>query len=151
MILTRQTSGADAICQVAPHADCTNDAQCTGTGDPCVSYAFEATTPVPLESLTAGSTDVFAFTVNEAVALRDLNGDGDQLDSVVTLRNRDTGNEEPLHGQSGCGLSTNPAPVGRAIVRLQQPPFSFPAVETEGDVVAFLESESATLRAGRTG
>src|SRR5205814_1794922 len=55
LILTRQTSGADAICQVAPHADCTNDAQCTGTGDPCVSYAFEATTPVPLESLTAGS------------------------------------------------------------------------------------------------
>ena len=144
LVLARQTPDVDAICQVAPHADCTADAQCTGTGDPCVTYAFEAITPVPLESLTAGSTDVFAFTVNEAVALRDLNGDGDQLDSVVTLRNRQTGNEEALGGQSGCNLPTDPAPVGRAVVRLQQAPFSFPAVETEGDVVAFLESEAAT-------
>src|SRR5262249_9791749 len=135
------------ICQLAPHATCRSDSDCTGTGDPCVIYAFEANTPVPLESLTSGSTDVFAFTVNEAVAGKDLNGDGDQLDSVVTLRNRQTGEDEPCMGQSGCSLATTPnppAPLGRAVVRQQMPPFSFPAVETEGDVVAFLESEPAT-------
>ena len=43
-----------------PHGACTGDGDCTGLGDPCVLYAFEARTPVPLEGLVQTS-DVFAF------------------------------------------------------------------------------------------
>jgi hypothetical protein len=31
---------------------------------------------------------------------------------------------------------------GRAVARVQQPPFNFPATAVEGDVAAFLESEA---------
>jgi Tol biopolymer transport system component len=133
------------VCQLQPNATCANATSCSGVGDPCVSYALEANTPVPLESLTAVSSAAFGFTVSESVAIADVNGDGDQADFAVTLRDRRTGATQPLGGQSGCNLT--PSPIGRAVVRTQLPPFAFPAVETEGDVVAFLESEAATTPA----
>jgi Tol biopolymer transport system component len=127
------------VCQQPPHPSCTMDGDCSGPGNPCVLYAFEAQTPVPLEGLSQGS-DVFAFVVSEAVAAHDLNGDGDTTDSVVTLRDRETGVAQPIGAEPACGIVGSPE--GRAATRIQQLPFSFPAVAVEGDVVAFLESES---------
>ena len=130
------------ICQLSPHATCSGNADCPAPGDACVSYAFEATTAIPLESLSSGSTDVFSFTVNESTQLRDADGDGDALDSVVTLRDRITGKEEPMGAAASCPQLSGSA-TGRAVVRISDPPFRYPAVETEGDLVAFLESEAA--------
>lgn len=129
------------ICQLAPHGPCAGDADCASPGDACVSYALEATTAIPLESLTSGSPDVLAFTVNESTRLSHDNGDDDTTDSVVTLRDRETGLAQAMGSPAGCGLA--PGAQGRAVVRISDPPFSYPAVESEGDVVAFLESESA--------
>ena len=130
------------ICQLAPHATCSGNQDCSAPGDACVSYAFEATTAIPLESLSSGSTDVFSFTVNESTRIEDENGDGDTIDSVVTLRDRVTGELQPMGAAAACpGLSSTS--TGRAVVRVYEPPFRYPAVETEGDLVAFLESEPA--------
>src|SRR5262245_23307397 len=63
---------------------------------------------------------------------QDLNGDGDTTDHVVTLVDRTTGQPQPI-GADGA--------PGRAVARIQQPPFSFPAVAAEENVVAFLEPE----------
>ncbi|MBY0274236.1 hypothetical protein K2Z84_02755 [Candidatus Binatia bacterium] len=130
------------ICQLAPHATCAGDQDCPGEGDACVSYAFEASTAIPLESLSSGSTDVFSFTVNESTRIRDENGDGDTVDSVVTLRDRVTGEVQPMGASASCPQLAGGA-TGRSVVRISDPPFRYPAVETEGDLVAFLESESA--------
>jgi Tol biopolymer transport system component len=132
----------DGVCQVQPNLTCEENDDCTGPGDPCVSYAFEASTPVPLESLTTISEGAYGFSVTEAVALEDLNGDGDTVDAVVTLRDRRSGETQPLGGQAECDLSPNP--TGRAIIRSRQSPFVFPAVEAEDDLIAFLESEADT-------
>src|SRR5207247_6611060 len=129
---------APRFCQLPPHEVCAGDADCAGTGNLCVSYAFEAETVVTLESLTAGTPDLFAFTENEAVDGRDRNGDGDAVDSVVTLRDRRTGTAQPLGAPTGCGIAGTPE--GRAVVRIAQPPFSFPAGAVQGDVLAFLRS-----------
>ncbi len=136
LVLPRAVPG---ICQLEPHHTCTSNGDCMGLTNSCVAYAFEAGTPVPLESLSSGTDDVLAFTVEESIASKDLDGDTDKVDSVVTLRNRATGALQDLGSPTGCMLPSTP--LGRAIVRIQQPPYSFPAVASEGDLVAFLESE----------
>src|SRR5206468_12660346 len=134
VVLPRFAAG---ICQLPPHGDCTTAGDCPGAGNTCVSYAFEAQTPVPLEGLNA-TPDIFAFVASEAIDGKDLNGDGDASDSVVTLRDRDTGVAQPIGANAACGITGAP---GRAVVRVAELPFTFPAVAAEGDVVAFLESE----------
>src|SRR5262249_1413924 len=47
------------VCQQPPHAACADDAACGGS-DRCVTYAFTAENPVPLDGLT-GSTALFSF------------------------------------------------------------------------------------------
>ena len=89
--------------------------------------------PVPLDGLIQSET-VNAFAKEEAIERQDLNGDGDATDHVVTLGNRTTGESQRI----GVGEAE-----GRATARILQPPFSFPAVAAEGDVVAFLEPEPA--------
>jgi len=61
-----------------------------------VSYAFRADTPVDLASLRTETASLRSFTVNESVVLEDRNGDEDQTDTVVTLRDRQTGQGQPL-------------------------------------------------------
>jgi hypothetical protein len=118
-------------------------------GDACVSYAFEATTPVPLEGLAASAT-ARTFTIRESIDGVDRNGDGDTNDSVMTLRDRTTGETSPLGATAGCaGLSGTPE--GRATVRVQEAPFSFPAVAVENGVLAFLESEYGQLSCDQNG
>jgi Tol biopolymer transport system component len=82
--------------------------------------------------------------VLEASDGRARNGDGDATDLVVSLRNRVTGAGDPLGAPAGCGIPASPPPEGRAIVQVNDPPFTFPAIAAERDVVAFLENESAT-------
>jgi cysteine-rich repeat protein len=97
-------------------------------------YTATLENPVPIEGLIAGE-ETFAFVLAEAIDGADSNGpDGDETDWVATLRDRDTGLEQPI-GPGGA--------LGRAVVRVRQPPFAFPAVETQGDLLAFLESEPA--------
>jgi Tol biopolymer transport system component len=117
---------------------CTTSGQCSLE---CVSYAYEAENPVPLEGLAA-TDDLRSFVTLESIDQVDRNGDGDMVDSVVTLRDRQSGLLQPLDATTGCGLSGTPE--GRAVVRINQPPFSYPAVAIEDDLLAFLESESAT-------
>ncbi len=136
--LSRIPTGT-GICQLEPHTPCTQLSDCPGVGNACVTYAFEARTQVALESLYQGTSDQFAFTLQENVDLTDHNGDGDTTDSVITLRDRLTGAGESLGAPAGCGLAGTPE--GRAVVRISEPPFNFPAVAVENDVLAFLESE----------
>src|SRR5262249_12359841 len=104
------------------------------------------TTQVELESLYQGTADQFSFTLDERVDLKDHNGDGDTTDSVITLRDRTTGDSQNLGAPSppppapvNCGITGTPE--GRAVVRINEPPFSFPAIANENDILAFLESE----------
>jgi len=110
-------------------AACTGDAGCPG--GQCGSFSAAALDPVPLDGLNQ-SAELNAFVMEEAIHEADLNGDGDQTDHVVKLGDRTTGLTEAI-GDSGS--------EGRAVARIQQPPFSFPALATEGDILAFLEPE----------
>ena len=132
-------TSTDGVCQLEPHQPCTGPVDCAGVGNTCVAYAFEARTQVALESLYQGTSDQFAFTLEERVDLTDHNGDGDTSDSVITLRDRITGDVHDLGAPAGCGITGTPE--ARAVVRINEPPFNFPAVATENDVLAFLESE----------
>jgi Tol biopolymer transport system component len=114
-------------------ADCGLDGQCVG-------YALEAQTPAVFECPVA-TDDLRSFWVNEAVGPDDLNGDNDEVDAVVTLRNRATGATEPLGAAAGCGLVGTPE--GRAVLLANLPPFRLPAIAAEDEVVAFLEDEAA--------
>lgn len=87
--------------------------------------------PVSLDGLLE-SPSMFAFVTSEAIESVALNGDGDQTDPVLRLRDRTTGVLRPI-GTLGT--------EGRAVTRVRDGAFRFPAVAVEGDVVAFLEPE----------
>jgi len=114
------------VCENAPSIACQGPANCGGSQ--CVSYRLEAGTPVPLEGI-AGTDQLFSFVVSEGIAGIDFNQDGDTDDSVVTLRDRRTGKDATI----GAG--------GIAATRIHEPPFSFPAVSLEDEMVAFLQPE----------
>lgn len=127
------------FCQLPPHQDCSgNPSICTGAGNACVAYALESQSPVPLDGLTA-SASIRTFAFRESIDGVDRNGDGDATDTVVTLRDRSTGTIEALGPTPGCGLASGAE--GRSVQRVSRPPFTFPALAVEGDVLAFLESE----------
>lgn len=128
------------ICQKAPHTPCVDDGGCTGIGDPCVFYALEANEPVSLDGM-ARTPSTFGFVVSEGVAAKRLNADGDTADAVFTLRDRQTGVIQPIPVDADCSVVSSDPVVGRAVTRTRTPPFSFPTVEAEGNVVAFLEPE----------
>jgi hypothetical protein len=125
-------TGTQGVCETGPDEGqvCTVPGSCASSAN-CVDYRVVAQDPVPLEGL-AGTDDVFTFTVNEAIALKNLDGDVN-ADFVLTLRNRATG--ETI----GIGRSTA---EGRVITTVKQPPFTFPALATEGNVAAMLEPEA---------
>src|SRR5207253_5173827 len=99
----------------------------------CGTFLAKALDPVPLDGLI-DTPAAFVFVKEETIAGQDLNGDGDALDHVVTLVDRTTGQSQRI------GMD---AAEGRAVMRIAQPPFSFPAVAADGSVLAFLESEPA--------
>ncbi len=116
------------VCQDTGLA-CSGDLQCPGSR--CVGYRAVAQSPVPLDGLTQ-SESVGAFVVGEGIDGTDLNADGDTTDHVLLLSDRKTGKPQPF----GTGLG-----VGRAVVRIHEPPFSYPAIAVHENFVAFLESE----------
>ncbi|HVM96335.1 MAG TPA: hypothetical protein VMT89_08090, partial [Candidatus Acidoferrales bacterium] len=140
-------SGPPGICEdsVGVCSSTCEPVTCNGscTTGQCVQFAFTAEDPVNLQSLATNTQDVFAFSVEESVDGVDRNGDGDALDSVVTMRDRTTGTTQPLGAPSGCGTFVPATPAGRALVDLHESGQKFPAVSTEGDIVAFLEAEEA--------
>lgn len=107
-----------------------------GLDGPCVNYAFEADLLVTLDSLGNVTDDLRAFTASEAIAGVDYNGDGDMTDNVPILRNRLTGDDDDLGSPAGCGTT------GRSIMSIREGLFRYPALAVEGDVFAFLESET---------
>jgi Tol biopolymer transport system component len=112
-------------------AACIDNSGCPG--GQCGSFLAKALDPVPLDGLVE-TRSTFAFVKEEAIDGLDLNGDGDATDHVVTLADRTTGQFQPI-GPGGA--------QGRAVARIAQTPFSFPAVAAEDDVIAFLEPEPA--------
>ncbi len=97
--------------------------------------------PVALDGFIE-SPSMFALVGEEAIAERDLNGDADVADHVVTLTDHATGDTTPI-GVDGAN--------GRAVTRLGQPPFSSPAVAVEDDLAAFLELESTQFARDENG
>jgi hypothetical protein len=121
------------VCELNPSQTCpvpVSDCSMISGGQ-CVDYRFTAQDPVPLEGLAATS-DLFTFAQRESDAGRDLNGDGDQDDTVMVVRDRETGQVLPIGGAGA---------TARAATEIRSGRFRFPAVAGEGDVVAFLESE----------
>ena len=130
---------------------CTDDGECPGSSCSAPLFEFrdrydggigpvivpvatgdlEAESPVPLDGIVETS-DLYAFVRSESLDDADLNGDADQLDPVLTLRARDTGQPIAI-GDGGA--------EGRAAARIRQLPFSFAALISEGDRIAFLEPE----------
>ena len=109
---------------------CDSDQDCPASR--CVRYRLEAMDPVQLEGLRS-TTATFDFVIPEVIDGSDLNGDGDTSDDALTVVDRMTNQRRPIGAAPGV--------TGRAVVRVRQGPFSFPAVAADGNVVAFLESE----------
>lgn len=122
-------------------ASCSDDGDCPG--GQCGAFTLAALDPVPLDGLNQ-SAALNAFVIEEAIAdpPADLNGDGDAVDPVVTLADRASGLGESI-GSGGAR--------GRAVARVQQPPFSFPALAVADDLIAFLEPEPSQGAADTTG
>ncbi|HVM96545.1 MAG TPA: hypothetical protein VMT89_09155 [Candidatus Acidoferrales bacterium] len=74
---------------------------------PCVDFQLTADSPIPLASLAARTANVFGPTSVEGVDLVDRNGDGDQFDSVVTLRDGSSGVLQPLGERVNLDSSSN--------------------------------------------
>ena len=138
VVVPRLTSTA-GVCDAGPNEGdaCTSNGQCGG--EDCVEYRVSSGTLVPLEGLT-GTDEVFTFVVDETLS-GDANGDGDSVDAVVTLRDRATGTEIPIGSTS----------EGRAVARIRDGAFSYPAIASEGDVVAFLENEATEFNQDANG
>jgi len=133
------------LCQDDPAIACTPGSCPSG---PCVTYKLEAGAPVPLDDLVARD-ELSDFTITERVDQQDRNGDGDQEDLVITMRNPATGALQALGGTPGCGLAGTP--VGRAAMRMSVPPLRLPAGTTSGDILAFVESETGQNGCDMTG
>jgi Tol biopolymer transport system component len=116
------------LCQDSLTA-CRDDTGCPNSR--CVTYRLSAEEPVPLDGLIE-STDLFVSVVPESLDGRDLNGDGDTTDNVLLLSDRRTGRRQPI------GVANAP---GRAATIINELPFTYPAVQVDNDVIAFLEAE----------
>src|SRR5262249_51763408 len=91
--------------------------------------------PVPLTGLLPGSDSdtLNVFVKEEQIVGTPLNADADTTDPVLTLQDRVGGAPLPI-GAAGA--------PGRAVARIADGVFHFPAVAAEGDVVVFLEPEA---------
>lgn len=133
VVVTRAAT-ATGVCDLNPSETCTVPNSCS-VGN-CVQFRLQSDFPVAFEGL-AGSHDTYTFSVSEVLAGSEINGDGDPSTlrdpNVLVFRDRDTGRALPI-GVGGA--------AARAVTRVQDPPFSYPVVVPENDVVAFLEPET---------
>jgi hypothetical protein len=141
-ILPRSADGAFGICHDDVGVECTSNC---GPGGPCVTYKLEAGVTVPLDSLVPRD-EIGELTATERIDGIDLNKDGDGLDVVMTLRDAATGALLELGPPpAACDIPadfSDPVVLGRAVVRTSRAPLLLPAGAKEGNVLAFLESES---------
>jgi Tol biopolymer transport system component len=105
------------------------------------NFDAQVTNTVPLDGL-GRTNQIDAYVLEEALSNEDLNGDGDQTDHVITLADRRSGRSQAL-GEGGT--------QGRAVARVRQGRFSFPAAAAAGNVLAFLEPESTQGYSDRNG
>lgn len=110
---------------------CVDDAGCPG--GQCTELEATATDAVPLGALLQGEQQS-AFVVLESDTTGDLNRDEDTRDDVLRLFDRRSGTPVALRSDGAAG---------RAVVRVRQPPFSHAAVQLDGPLTVFLESEAA--------
>jgi Tol biopolymer transport system component len=120
-------------CSEGDHGICTADPSSCSAGQCRMTEA--ASDPVALDGLNQ-SEELNAFVVSEVLLDHDLNGDGDATDDVVKLYDRLTGALLPI------GEDPNTAP-GRAVLRVREGRFAFPALAVDEGAVAFLEPEPA--------
>jgi cysteine-rich repeat protein len=103
-------------------------------------YTAEAKNPVPLEGLNAGDA-AFVFVRDEALEGISLNSDSDTFDPVVTVQDGTTGDDvfigKILYEDEG-GITSA---LGRAVTVFREPPFRYPAVDFDDELIAFLEPE----------
>lgn len=135
LLLPRFAAG---FCQDSGQA-CAGDAACAGSR--CVAFRLTAEEPVPLEGLVELDQGLVTV-VPEAIDALDLNGDGDARDEVVLFTDRRTG--------ARLAIGDGDAP-GRASTRVREAPFTYPALASEEDLVAFLEAEPMQGDADRNG
>ena len=131
-----RTALAAGVCQNDTSLTCTPGSCPSG---PCVGYKLTSGPPVPLEGLVARN-ELGELALSERIDQVDRNGDGDDSDLIVTLREPNTGIIQPLGPTPGCGL--DPGAIGRSVLRVSSPPLLLPAAAKENGVVAFVESES---------
>jgi len=129
VLLRECTEGDHEVCTVEPGTCAEGVCQVTAS----------ASDPVALDGLNQ-SENLNAFVVSEALLARDLNGDGDPTDDVVRLYDRLTGSPLKIGEPGG---PNQPRAEGRAVARVREGAFAFPALAVDGDVVAFLEPEPA--------
>ena len=135
-VVDRAAPGA-GFCDQDPSVACPTGACPPGAGE-CVFYDLKAGPAVPLADLIARS-ELSEFTVAERIDDIDRNGDGDSDDLVIVVRD-ETGEILPLGGTIGCSLSGNT--TGRAVIRASVPPTKLPAGASDGEILAFIETES---------
>jgi len=148
-------------CARASRRPCASDADCSADGGPggrcgqlfdftartdagplvVPQFQLQALDPVPLDGLNQ-TAELNAFVLEEAIANQELNGDGDlrARDHVATLADRVTGEAIPIGELLPDGRTRA---LGRAVARIQQPPFSLPGLAAADAVLAFLEPETA--------
>ncbi len=134
-VIARTALGA-GVCQNDTSIACTPGSCPSG---PCVGYKLAAGPPVPLEGLVARN-ELGELALSERIDQVDRNGDGDENDLIVTLREPNTGLIQPLGPTPGCGL--DPGAIGRSVIRVSSPPLLLPAAAKENGILAFVESES---------
>lgn len=132
---------APGVCQLPPHASCEDDGDCPAVGDACVFWALEAGDAVPLDGILE-TDDLWAFTFDEEIDGIDRNGDGDAIDTVVTVRSRQTAVSRQFLPPGPPAVCAAGAIEGRNTMRLASGAFEFVAVRAEGKRVAFLEPEA---------
>jgi hypothetical protein len=103
-----------------------------------LDFVLEAENPFTTAGLFEAD-GAFGFVLNEKVSKEDLNGDGDQFDPVVRIRDRESGRVREIG--IATGVPEEPFADGRAVTRIKQYPFTFPAIAAAEEFVAFLEPE----------
>jgi hypothetical protein len=132
-----RTAVATGVCQNDTSQTCTPGSCPSG---PCVGYKLTTGPPVPLEGLVARN-ELGELALSERIDQVDRNGDGDENDLVVSLREPNTGIIQPLGPTPGC-VGLDPDAIGRSVLRVSSPPLLLPAAAKENGVLAFVESES---------
>lgn len=118
---------------------CSGDSECPG--GQCGSFVLQALDPVPLDGLQQTEA-LNTFVLEEGIDQSDHNGDRDRTDHVVRITDRSSGNPIAI-GDAGSD--------GRAVLRVQDAQFTFPALDADQGIIAFLEPEPAQSQSDGNG